>query len=250
MKVQGILAAAAFAAIATVSQAALVAYNDFNYTGSGSGGGANAANVTSINANGNGTLLDQATGASMGTLTMSNMNAATGLGSTPTSWPAGGEANAVFAGIVNNAAGYTYNFATYSSSLPGLFALSGLDTTKTYDIVFACYPGNQPTNTTVFTITGAQSFTNASTSGIGTRNAPNDQVTIIQTGTTVAHFSNIVPTGTGNSGTFAITMTEDPTTPTTARVNAMRLTADSVPEPVSFGLLGLSGLALLKRRRA
>ncbi len=218
----------AFAAVMASGSMAMgaVAYNDFLISGTGT----NAANVTTIGSGSSGSLLNQADATTMGTLSTSG-GGGTGAGGNPSSWPVG-ESATVFAGKVDNVTGYMHGNATMS--------FSGLDVSKTYDLVLASYPGNQPTNVTAFTISGAVAFTNSTTGHLAT----NATATIIEIGTTVAHFSSITPTGTGNSGTFTITMAG---TTGTARVNALRLT--SVPEPASLGLLGLGGLLLTARRR-
>ena len=156
MNVRRIVAVAVVAAMPAVSQAALVAYNDFDFTGTGSGGGANAANVTTVsNSGGSGNLLNQANGTVVGKVTLSLGFNGVQLGSTPTAWPAGESYNA-FNGKVSNVAGFTYG--------SGTIAFSNLDVADyTYELILASYPGNQPTSTMAFTITGARPFTNLTT---------------------------------------------------------------------------------------
>lgn len=227
---KAILSLVAVLAIAGVSQAGFVAYNDLAAPTTG-----NAANVTNIGANQSGSLLDIATGTPFATLTV---GALTGPGTGNNTQPTTGEAFTYFTGTVN-LIGYLYCFSPFTNAL----TFSGLDVNKQYELVLTGYPGNQPTNTLGTILTGAQSFTNNTTIGTGVviSGANNESTQVLQDGSIVIKYGNIVPSAAGTMGINLFTGVA------TCRIGAIRLA--EVPEPTTMALLAIGGLSALLRRR-
>jgi MYXO-CTERM domain-containing protein len=182
----------------------------------------------------------------------------------------------VFNGYVNTAG---YNNPQVTSNSINYLVFSGLNPNDTYDLVVGA---TRNANTYGLTIQNATSFTNATSTTDGTNStiygsysggvagtftpvtdpaqyASANTALAFDDGKIVLHFTNIVPTIDGGTGlgTFSVNLLGGGTTlgkvgglgDANGRMGAFRLEETSVPEPVGLSLLGLGGLALLRRRR-
>jgi hypothetical protein len=280
------MALAVAASACSVGHAVVVnaAYNDFFDSTAGAMGG-NAAHVTNYTTGAN-TLIDQTSANPFGTVTVAFPSGTTtgtsigGLSGTPT-----GDAATYFSNPAVNMVGYQNVQSTLGAivagAAPGVLVFTGLNPGDQYDLVIATYRGQASCGATLENI---QSFTNATTAtattSIGATNTifgnfsagaytlvtdstqyvNANSAIVYDDGVVALHFTNIVPNidpGSG-LGTFSVDLLTGgsalgkmgPNVDYNGRWGAFRLEeVSSVPEPTSLSLLGLGGLALLRRRR-
>lgn len=218
---------------ATPSFAAPIAYNDFN--------GGSTGNVSNIGQGNSGNLVDYADGTTvLGSLAVGSSLTSSG-GEIADS---GTDMSAAFNGHLDLAE------SIYSPN-PIVLTFSGLDSSKTYELVLAVNRSGQPTWSGSYEIGGADAFTNISSSGTFGGNplfsGPSDSSTILpsvnQTTGYVAKFTAINP---GADGTFTLTGTLN--TGSNFYMNGVSLAV--VPEPSSIGMLlaGVVGCLAIRRR--
>jgi hypothetical protein len=237
------------------------AYNDL--AASLTNTGANAANVTTFGAGsdtsssgGFGLLLNYANGASTGvTLTVGKTTKPGG-----TLYPyedasgtafTGGDAFAIFNGIVDTRGTVNFNGnGAHPSSL--ILTFSGLSQAFTYEIVVAGNRGNGTPRDTLFTLSGADAWTNTSSAALSVSSS--SLTTTIRNGDNGANGYVARWTGidAGADGVFTVTISNGGGPQDGWYANALMLVATPVPEPSAFAALaglGALGAAALRRRR-
>jgi hypothetical protein len=154
-----------------------------------------------------------------------------------TSTPSG-DAAATFApsAMVDNMFTHVGAFGGQATNPKGSLVLTGLDNATAYDFTFfASRMGVTDTRETMYTATG-------SNSAVTYLNASNNNANI----TSVA---GIYP----NAGSITINVEAGPGNNNGATkfayIGALRMDYTAIPEPTTLGLLGLSGMGLIFRRR-
>ncbi len=144
---------------------------------------------------------------------------------------------------------FEYAFKSSDNSTPYSVALGGLSPTATYDLVIYSDWSWKANNNLPVTQTAGAGMTetiyvnrdNFIASGVGPLLQDTDPTnTTVGTGTNFYRISGLTPDGSGDLG-FDMGGTDSP-------LNGFQL-VDTIPEPSSAALLGLGGLALLRRRR-
>ena len=211
-------------------------YNDFGTSGSSTG------NVTSITS-GTGLLKDINSGANTGVSLQVTGVTFSDNGSGPTLT---GNALAYFGSAV--APGLNNNGRAFGQGVPLTFTFSGLNPSQLYDLAFfTC--DSESGRTTTFVVSGINSLTAASSTGVtaSTTTVSNDTASYVGNGgnpNQIVRFANI----SDSDGTFSVRMT----TPGQEMISSMRLATGPVPEPSALSLLavGLGGLAMMRRLRS
>jgi len=230
------------------ANAQFIAYNDCS--------GSSSGNVTSYNAGSSGLLIDYTTG------TYTNVTAAItanigsndpNLGGMPN---AGTDAYNVFNGKINLVGMYWCTENTTDQYVKITF--TGLDPTKLYEFVTTAdrASSSYTDRSSKFTLSGADSWTNASTPG--TIISPDGLSTSFCTGYNtvngyVARWINIAP---GADGSFSVTGVRADYAPVSKKAYffaGFMLAETNIPEPSSLlamgsGLLGVVGFAIRRRR--
>jgi len=211
-------------------------YNDFGTSGSSTG------NVTSITS-GTGLLKDINSGANTGVSLQVTGVTFSDNGSGPTLT---GNALAYFGSAV--APGLNNNGRAFGQGVPLTFTFSGLNPDQLYDLAFfTC--DSESGRTTTFVVSGINSLTAASSTGVtaSTTTVSNDTASYVGNGgnpNQIVRFANI----SDSAGTFSVRLT----TPGQEMISSMRLATGPIPEPSALSLLaiGLGGLAMMRRRRS
>lgn len=190
--------------------------------------------------NGTFSLVDNATGVPTGvSLTVAGVS----NHSNPGSWRATGDVSTLFpdGGVID------YTHAAFLSATH-TFTLTGLAVGNTYDLAIFADRGYAPehanaSRSATFTLSGASSFTNTSSTGNAGVLLIDGASVQLQNGSNhfgnLARWSNIVP----ESDTITVTISGNGYSG-----NALRF--ETIPEPTTFMLGGLGALGLLRRRRA
>jgi len=204
-------------------------YNDFGTSGSSTG------NVTSITS-GTGSLKDINSGANTGVSLQVTGVTFSDNGSGPTLT---GDALAYFGSAV--APGLNNNGRAFGQGVPLTFTFSGLNPGQLYDLAFfTC--DSESGRTTTFVVSGINSLTAASSTGVtaSTTTVSNDTASYVGNGgnpNQIVRFANI----SDSDGTFSVRMT----TPGQEIISSMRLATGPIPEPSTYALFGLGALALI-----
>ena len=240
-------------AIATLAAAssgyAQIYYADF---GNGSiGSGLSTGNIVNFNsaANDARTLIDFATGAtstiSVTTAGFGNLNASNG----------GIYANPSSANTFVKPAGMDeFGSVNGNNTVFGAATLtiSGLSASMTYELTFGSNRNNATSRPSIFTITGADAFTNSSDATISTTLLANDTTTVIAGNNNAGLVARFTGINAGADGTFVINMSTTSNSGDLFYINGLNLTA--IPEPSTYallvGALVLVGAMSRRRRRA
>jgi hypothetical protein len=268
-----VLTAAAAVFAAGVAQAGFIAYNDNVYIS----GETLAPNVTTIqmvsNGTASGSLKDIGSGNAVATLTITNAGAPANVTNPADAWGgctpvAGTPAYNAFNSVMS-----LHGEVQYGSSNGWSidYTFSGLDPSKEYEFIggvnrFDPTTGNPANETTAdyltrlsrFTLVGADSFSNVSTTtpsliaaiptgALATTTVANDSyvfcAALNYTNGYIVDFANIKP---GNDGQFTIHMSPESYYKVYS-FGGMELI--QTPEPATLGLLAIGGVMALARRR-
>lgn len=247
-----LLAAVCTATMAASAQAAFVAYNDCG--GSSPTGSTSYWIGTAVPGTTSGLLKNFATN----TNTAVTLSITTPSGYTSADGDTGGtngamgavgtDAYNIFNGMID-AKGYMwYNNTTTSRAR---LTFTGLNPAAVYSVaLFGNRAGAYADRYTMFTIAGADSYSNTSSTGVPITDAGATSTVMTGNNTAagyVAQYSNIAD----SDGTFYIDVYGQGTTGNTYKwyLNALSVTETEVPEPASLSLLGLGAVALLSRKR-
>jgi len=130
--------------------------------------------------------------------------------------------------------------------------ISGLSASMTYELTFGSNRNNATSRPSIFTITGADAFTNSSDASISTRTLANDTTTVIAGNNNAGLVARFTGINAGADGTFVINMSTTSNFGDLFYINGLNLTA--IPEPSTYaalvGALVLVGAISQRRRRA
>jgi hypothetical protein len=241
---KGWFLAIAFTAILAHSSSATSVYFDFGYD-----------NSTSAGSNYNDVIIDGAGGVRPQPIVLANTidstGASTGIGLSVSGFFPGGNPNGAGTGgtslsgaaaatfvassAVDNVFTHVAAFGNQATNPKGFVVLSGLNDSKAYDFtIFASRVGVGDNRETKYTVTG-------SNSAITYLNAANNT-------SNLTAVTGIYPT----AGSITINVEKGPNNSNGtgfAYLGAMRMDYAAVPEPTTLGLMGLSSLGLIFRRR-
>lgn len=164
---------------------------------------------------------------------------------------AGTDAYSIFGGKIDGKGYLWFNDQVGAGTSRTRLTFSGLSANAQYEVaIFGNRAGNYTDRYTITEIGSADAYANTSSVGATIAGA---QTTVMTGNNTangyVAKYSNILA---GNDGSFYVDIYGLGNSGNTYKwyANAVSLSETVVPEPASLSLIGLAGLAMLKRRRS